>query len=119
VRDEDAYNGPFDRRTASPMLYVGSRWDPATNYDSAVAASRLHSTARLPSSNNWGHTAYGNGACATAAIDNYLLSGALPARGMLCTDAPQPFSSPLPSSVQALRKGKQLPPVVSCVPGRS
>jgi TAP-like protein len=80
VRDEDAYNGPFDRRTASPMLYVGSRWDPATNYDSAVAAGGLHSTARLLSSDNWGHTAYGTGACATAAIDNYLLSGALPAR---------------------------------------
>jgi pimeloyl-ACP methyl ester carboxylesterase len=111
VRDEDAYNGPFNKRTASPMLYVGSLWDPATNYDSAVAASKLHSTARLLSSNNWGHTAYGTGACATAAIDNYLLTGALPAKGTLCTDAPQPFSS-----ARAFRKGKQLPPVVSIRP---
>jgi pimeloyl-ACP methyl ester carboxylesterase len=117
VRDEDAYNGPFDKRTASPMLYVGSLWDPATNYDSAVAASGLHPTARLLSSNNWGHTAYGTGACATAAIDNYLLTGALPAKGTLCTDAPQPFSSPLPAAATfAARTGKQLPPVVSMRP---
>ena len=117
VRDEDAYRGPFDKRTQSPMLYVGSLWDPATNYDSAVAASRLHPTARLLSSNNWGHTAYGTGACATAAIDGYLLTGALPATGTLCTDAPQPFASPLPtaSTFQA-RRGKQLPPVVSLRP---
>jgi pimeloyl-ACP methyl ester carboxylesterase len=115
VRDEDAYNGPFNRRTASPMLYVGSLWDPATNYDSAVAASGLHPTARLLSSNNWGHTAYGTGACATAAIDGYLLTGALPARGTLCTDAPQPFGSPLPTAF-AQKRGKQLPPVVSMRP---
>jgi len=117
VRDEDAYRGPFTKRTASPMLYVGSLWDPATNYDSAVAASRLHPSARLLSSNNWGHTAYGTGACATAAIDNYLLTGALPAKGTLCTDAPQPFSSPLPTGATfAARTGKELPPVAAIRP---
>lgn len=118
VRDEDAYDGPFNKPTASPMLYVGSLWDPATNYDSAVAASGLHSTARLLSSNNWGHTAYGTGACATAAIDDYLLTTTLPAKGTLCTDAPQPFSTPLSTggAVQTLHKGKQLPPVVSMRP---
>jgi pimeloyl-ACP methyl ester carboxylesterase len=120
VRDEDAYNGPFNKRTQSPMLYVGSLWDPATNYDSAVAASRLHPTARLLSSNNWGHTAYGTGACATDAIDNYLLTTTLPAKGTLCTDAPQPFTSPLPTSaaVKTLnaKQGKELPPVAAIRP---
>ena len=118
VRDEDAYPGPFNKNTASPMLYVGSLWDPATNYDSAVAASGLHPTARLLSSNNWGHTAYGTGACATAAIDNYLLTTALPAKGTLCTDALQPFSTPLPTGgatakIRPASSGKQLPPVAT------
>jgi pimeloyl-ACP methyl ester carboxylesterase len=111
VRDEDAYNGPFNKRTASPMLYVGSLWDPATNYDAAVAASRLHPNARLLSSNNWGHTAYGTGACATTAIDNYLLSGALPPKGTLCTDAPQPFTP-----ILTFNRGKELPPVAAIRP---
>jgi pimeloyl-ACP methyl ester carboxylesterase len=116
VRDEDAYRGPFTRRTAAPVLYVGSLWDPATNYDSAVAASRLLPGAGLLSSNNWGHTAYGTGACATAAIDSYLLTAKLPARGKFCTDAPQPFAEPLPTgTVQTLatRTGRQLPPVAA------
>ena len=38
VRDEDAYTGPFTRRTAAPVLVVGNYWDPATNYDGAVTA---------------------------------------------------------------------------------
>ena len=41
VRDEDAYTGPFTRRTAAPVLVVGNYWDPATNYDGAVAAAGL------------------------------------------------------------------------------
>ncbi|MEV6032836.1 alpha/beta fold hydrolase [Nonomuraea sp. NPDC052116] len=60
VRDEDAYTGPFDRRTAAPVLVVGSFWDPATNYAGAVSTSRLLPNSRLLSSDNWGHTAYGS-----------------------------------------------------------
>ena len=114
VRDEDAYRGPFDRRTAAPVLVVGSFWDPATNYDSAVASSRLLPNSRLLSSNNWGHTAYGTSPCSTGAIDAYLLTGVPPAKGTVCTDAPQPFTAPLPTPV-AVRAatGKRLPPVVS------
>jgi len=116
VRDEDAYRGPFNRRTAAPVLVVGSFWDPATNYDSAVASSRLLPNSRLLASNNWGHTGYGTGPCVTAAIDAYLLTGNPPARGTVCTDAPQPFTTPLPTdTVQTLAAGtgKQLPPVAA------
>jgi pimeloyl-ACP methyl ester carboxylesterase len=119
VRDEDAYTGPFDRRTAAPVLVVGSIWDPATNYAGAVSSSRLLPNSRLLSSNNWGHTAYGTGVCATTAIDRYLLTGTPPARGTFCTDAPQPFTSPLPTDqtrATAAGPGRKLPPVVSMRP---
>ncbi|WP_307846990.1 alpha/beta hydrolase [Micromonospora sp. D93] len=43
------------------------------------------------SSDNWGHTAYALSACATAAIDAYLLTGKPPARDKVCTNAPEPF----------------------------
>src|SRR4029450_6549043 len=59
VRDEDAYVGPWTRRTASTVLVVGSYWDPATNYYDAKASATLLPNSRLPSSNNWGTTADG------------------------------------------------------------
>jgi pimeloyl-ACP methyl ester carboxylesterase len=116
VRDEDAYTGSFARQTAAPVLVVGSIWDPATNYEGAVSSSRLLPNSRLLSSNNWGHTGYGTGACVTAAIDAYLLTGTPPAEGTFCTDAPQPFTEPLETGeVQTLaaKTGKQLPPVAT------
>ena len=128
ARDEDAYTGPFTKRTASPVLVIGSRWDPATNYYDAVAAARMLPNSRLLTSNNWGHTAYGTSRCATGAIDRYLLSVTLPVKGHTCTGADQPFTTALPAaSAKSLRAAtkseiaapaaavpdseKQLPPV--------
>ena len=137
VRDEDAYRGPFNRRTAAPVLVVGSYWDPATNYRQAVAASRLLPNSRLLSSDNWGHTAYGSSACVTRAVDAYLLRGTLPAAGTVCVGDVQPFTQPLlartardprasraPQSMRELAARvapapgapKQLPPVAVRIP---
>jgi pimeloyl-ACP methyl ester carboxylesterase len=91
VRDEDAYTGPFTKRTRHPVLVVGSFWDPATNYADAVSSSKLLPNSRLLSSNNWGHTAYGSSACATGTTDRYLLYRALPAKGTVCVGNEQPF----------------------------
>ena len=117
VRDEDAYRGPFNHRTAAPVLLVGSFWDPATNYDSAVASSRQLPNSRLLSSNNWGHTGYGTGTCVTKAVDAYLLTAVPPKKGTVCTDAPQPFTRKLPTgeppTAKAAAAGKQLPPVAT------
>ncbi|GAB2572754.1 hydrolase [Paractinoplanes abujensis] len=110
VRDEDAYTGPFHRRTAAPVLVVGNFWDPSTNYAGAVSTSRLLPNSRLLSSNNWGHTAYGRGACATALIDAYLLTGTPPAGNPVCADAPQPFTGNTETFAES--RGKQLIPVV-------
>jgi pimeloyl-ACP methyl ester carboxylesterase len=120
VQDEDAYRGPFTKRTAAPVLVVGNFWDPATNYRGAVASSRLLPNSRLLSSNNWGHTAYGSGVCATTAIDNYLLTGTPPATGTICSDSVQPFTEPLPPAGETTAKsapaGKQRPPVATLIP---
>ncbi|MEU4428802.1 alpha/beta hydrolase [Actinoplanes sp. NPDC024001] len=116
VQDEDAYRGPFNRRTAKPVLLIGNYWDPATNYRASVSSSKLLPNSRLLASNNWGHTAYGTSLCATAAIDRYLLSGRLPAKGTVCRDSRQPFTEKLPTDDQMKIKsvtGKQLPPVVA------
>jgi pimeloyl-ACP methyl ester carboxylesterase len=140
VKDEDAYKGPWTKKTIKPILVVGSYWDPATNYDEAVSSAKLLPNSRLLSSTNWGHTAYGTSACATGAIDAYLLRGTLPAKGKVCVGDVQPFTEPLESdpedqadaftgrvpqstgdvkSLGAAAKGsaKQLPPVAIRVPG--
>jgi pimeloyl-ACP methyl ester carboxylesterase len=91
VQDEDAYRGPFDRRTAATVLVIGNYYDPATNYDAAVSSAKLLKNARLLSSDSWGHTAYGSSACATGAIEAYLVAGTLPAKGTVCKGDQQPF----------------------------
>ncbi|MGK5674936.1 alpha/beta hydrolase [Micromonospora sp. URMC 106] len=133
VRDEDAYPGPFNRRTAAPVLVVGNYWDPSTNYQGAVGTARLLPNSRLLSSDSWGHTAYGTSACVTGAVDAYLIRGALPANGTVCTGDIQPFAE-LPEKPAATRRAesskgalaaegapgrgepKRLPPVVAPLP---
>ncbi|UUI70820.1 alpha/beta hydrolase [Cellulomonas xiejunii] len=115
ARDEDAWTGRFDARTASPVLVVGNLWDPATAYEGAVAAAKVLPNSRLLTSDNWGHTAYGTSACATEAIDRYLIGGELPVEGTQCTGDVQPFvDQPMSRGSQAPRA---LPPVVPPVPG--
>ncbi|MEV4641036.1 alpha/beta hydrolase [Actinoplanes sp. NPDC049548] len=121
VRDEDAYVGPFNRRTIAPVLVVGSYWDPATNYREAVSSAKLLPNSRLLTSDNWGHTAYGTGTCVTRAIDSYLLRVTLPAAGTICRSPMQPFTSGKAGgfSVQTApdADAKQLPPVTGPLPG--
>ncbi|MEV8504439.1 alpha/beta hydrolase [Actinoplanes sp. NPDC051475] len=121
VHDEDAYTGPWTRRTAAPVLIVGTKWDPATNYDDAVSAARRLPNSRLLSNTNWGHTSYGSSKCATGAIDSYLLTGKLPAAGTVCEGDLQPFTEPLPtdetrSSLRAGTATQGRPPVATPLP---
>jgi pimeloyl-ACP methyl ester carboxylesterase len=98
AHDEDAYRGPFNRRTSAPVLIVGNYWDTATSYEGAVAASKLLPNSRLLSSDNWGHTAYGKADCVTSRVDKYLLTVVVPAKGTVCKGKGQPFK---PSAMSA------------------
>jgi len=117
AHDEDAYRGPFNRRTASPILVVGSKWDPATNYSGAVKAASLLPNSRLLGSDNWGHTAYGTSDCVTSAIDTYLLTKALPAPGTYCHGDVQPFeASPAGGAAGVAPNGQRVPVVPPIAP---
>ncbi|MBD5830652.1 alpha/beta fold hydrolase [Janibacter melonis] len=83
-QDEDAYVGPYDRYTPKGVLIVGNYWDPATAYTGAVETRKVLGRSRLVSSDSWGHTAYGVSACATKAVDTYLVTGASPLRDRTC-----------------------------------
>lgn len=83
--DEDRYAGPFNKRTAAPVLVVGAKWDPATRYEGAVTAHALLPNSALLTVNSWGHTSLFTSACADRVIAAYLLTQATPAAGTVCT----------------------------------
>ena len=91
--DEDAFAGTFNARTAAPVLVVGNRWDPATPYAAAVSVANRLPNSKLISSDNWGHTAYGNSDCVDQLVDAYLLDVTVPISDAECTDGFQPFES--------------------------
>lgn len=119
VKDEDAYRGPFTKRTSAPVLVVGNYWDPATNYAGAVSTAKLMPNSRLLRSDSWGHTAYGTSDCVTTAIDRYLLTGKPPRVGKVCRGDIQPFETDLDElSVAQQQKAARSLPVSPNLPGR-
>ena len=89
------YTGPWNRRTANPILVVGNTGDVAINYQNSVAAARDLGDARLLTVNQFGHTeALNPDACATSYEVSYLLTKALPPAGTVC----QPDAPPFPAS---------------------
>ena len=124
--DEDAYRGTYSKRTAHPVLVVGNIYDPATNYDGAVKAASLLPNSRLLSSDSWGHTAYGTSACVTDAVDAYLVTGKLPAKGTMCKGDYVPYAEPPVMEPQSRRRSapepdapaRRLPPVFPIAPLR-
>ena len=91
-RDADRYAGPFDRRTANPVLVVGNTFDPATRYAGAQKVASLLPGSRLLTLHAWGHTSLFLSACADEAVARYLVDGQLPASGIVCEQDEVPFA---------------------------
>lgn len=92
-RGEDAYRGPWSARTSGPVLVVGTRYDPATRYRSAVDLASLMPGARLLTYEGWGHGAFmfGQNGCVDATVARYLVSGKVPSRDLSCRPELDPF----------------------------
>jgi pimeloyl-ACP methyl ester carboxylesterase len=91
----DRYKGPWNHRTASPILVIGNTGDPVTPYRSAVAMSRALARARLLTVHGFGHTEFFNpSTCATNYEVSYLETGALPPSGTGCQQDATPFPAP-------------------------
>ena len=97
-----AYLGPFDHQTANPVLVVGTRFDPATRYESAVFVADLLPNSSLLTLDGWGHTTLFLSACVKEAVSQYFLTGVPPTNGTVC---PQDFA-PFDSTASALAAGK-------------
>jgi pimeloyl-ACP methyl ester carboxylesterase len=89
----DRYTGPWDRRTANPILVLNTTHDPSTPYEGAVAMSQQLARARLLTVDGYGHGAQGApSACAMHYLNRYLIRTKLPPEGTRCGQDQQPFS---------------------------
>ncbi|MEV0407297.1 alpha/beta hydrolase [Actinoallomurus sp. NPDC050550] len=88
----DRYTGPWNRRTANPVLLIGNTGDPATPYWGSIAMSRELARAELLTVDGYGHTEFGNpSTCAADYEAEYMTTGALPPHGTVCHQDRQPF----------------------------
>ena len=97
IKARHPFRGPFRiPADAATPLVVGTRYDVATPYRSAVRLVQQMGNARLLTMIGDGHTAYGgNSACIDAAVEAYLFELQLPAEGTKCRQE-VPFEAPAP-----------------------
>jgi pimeloyl-ACP methyl ester carboxylesterase len=91
TRQPDRYGGPWNRRTANPVLLFGNYHDPATNYGFNLRMAAELGSARLVSVDAFGHTILGDSACADDIAARYLVDLVVPAEGTVCQPNSQPF----------------------------
>lgn len=84
--------GPFNRRTANPVLVVGNTFDPATPYHGAVSVANLMPNSALLTMHGCGHASLFLSACAGEAITRYLVDLRTPPAGTVCEQDVVPFS---------------------------
>ncbi len=109
------YTGPWDATTSSPVLVVGTRYDPATPYWDAVTVSEQLPGSRLLTLDGWGHTAIGESACVDAAVARYLVDVELPAEGTVCQPDRRPFD-PIPMTLAAAAPDARADVVAAALP---
>jgi len=94
VRDPDPYEGPWNKKTANPVLVFGNYYDPATQYEFSRRMSRQLGNARLVSVDSFGHCILGDSTCTDLIAADYLVNLKVPAPGTVCHPDVQPFPAP-------------------------
>lgn len=88
----DPYTGPWDKRTASPILLIGNTYDPATPLSSTRYMHKALKRSRLLIMRGYGHTALVNpSTCINRKVTRYFIDGTLPANGTKCDQDDPPF----------------------------
>lgn len=93
--DVDRYLGPWNRRTAAPILVLNTRNDPATPLEGAYQGAAELADARVVVTEGAGHSSmYVVSACTERVKREYLFSGVLPPAGTGCSRDASPFDRP-------------------------
>jgi pimeloyl-ACP methyl ester carboxylesterase len=89
---KDVYLGPWNRKTAAPVLVIGNTTDPSTPYANSLGMVAMLARARLLTVHGYGHTALLNpSTCANEAMAAYLIEGTLPSKGKVCEQDARPL----------------------------
>ena len=88
----DRYTGPWNAKTKTPILLIGTRYDPATSYRNAQVAKGRLGNAVLLTFNSYGHTSTNVASdCRDQAAMRYLVDLRTPPRGTICQPDEVPF----------------------------
>ncbi|ASO18196.1 pimeloyl-ACP methyl ester carboxylesterase [Actinoalloteichus hoggarensis] len=90
VGADDRFDGPWGTDTATPVLLISNRLDPATPLAGAERAAELLTDSRLLVNEGPGHIASQQSGCIVERAGEYLMSGTLPAEGAVCEPDPLP-----------------------------
>lgn len=89
---DDRFTGPWNTRTETPILLIGTRHDPNTGYANAVRSEELLGNAVLLTHDGYGHLSFQDpSACVEAARTRYLVDLVVPPPGMVCAADQVPF----------------------------
>jgi pimeloyl-ACP methyl ester carboxylesterase len=92
IPSADRYTGPWNRTTPNPILVLGQRFDPRTQYGNARTAARRLGNAVLLTNNGYGHTTSTDvSTCTIDATTRYLTTLRTPRRGTVCQPDHSPF----------------------------
>lgn len=84
--ERTATRKPLKAEGANPIVVIGTTHDPATPYVMSVNLAKQLSSGVLVTWEGWDHTAYSKDAsqCVRDAVEDYLVSGTVPADGLHC-----------------------------------
>jgi len=92
TRSAERYTGPWNAATTTPILVVGTRFDPNTQFANARRVARRLGNAVLLTHDGYGHVSVSDpSACVIRATGAYLVDLVAPPKGTVCTSDRQPF----------------------------
>ena len=95
VASADRYTGPWNASTHTPILVIGTRFDPQTPFANARHVARLLGNAVLLTYDGYGHTSENDpSACVEHAVTRYLVALVTPRHGSVCHPNHPPFDAP-------------------------
>ena len=91
----DRYAGPWNAKTKTPILVIGTKYDPNTGYRNAKRVAHLLGNAILLTHAGYGHLSFKDPSqCVEAARVRYLVNLVTPPPGTVCPADQLPFQSP-------------------------
>ncbi len=92
ARSAERYTGPWNADTTSPILVVGTRFDPNTQFANAQRVARRLGNAVLLTHDGYGHVSISDpSACVIRVTGTYLVAKIAAPSGTVCPSDRQPF----------------------------